>query len=90
MAEKKVFKITSDSGLHARPTTALVQAASKFASDIRLEYNAKSVNVKSIMGIMSLGIAKGAEITIRTEGMDQKEAIAALEAVIIKEGLGEA
>ena len=58
MAEK-TFTVTADSGIHARPATVLVQAASKYDSDVNLEYNGKSVNLKSIMGVMSLGIPKG-------------------------------
>ncbi|MEW9673871.1 phosphocarrier protein HPr [Ammoniphilus sp. 3BR4] len=89
MLAEKVFRITSDSGIHARPATALVQTATKFCSDIRLEYNARSVNLKSVIGVMSLGITQGSEIKIIAEGNDQDEAIAAIEAIIAKEGLGE-
>ena len=46
----------------------LVQAASKFGSDINLEYNGKSVNLKSIMGVMSLGVGQNADVTITAEG----------------------
>ncbi|WP_077617635.1 phosphocarrier protein HPr [Bacillus sinesaloumensis] len=88
MAEK-TYKITSDSGIHARPATLLVQAAGKYNSDVQLEYNGKSVNLKSIMGVMSLGIAKGAEVKIVAEGSDADEAIANLTDIMVKEGLGE-
>ncbi|MCM3730942.1 phosphocarrier protein HPr [Fictibacillus nanhaiensis] len=88
MAEK-TFKVTSESGIHARPATTLVNQAGQFSSDITLDYNGKSVNLKSIMGVMSLGIQSGAEITIKAEGSDAEEAIAALEDVMKKEGLGE-
>lgn len=88
MLAEKVFKITSDSGIHARPATALVHTATKFSSDIRLEHNTKSVNLKSVIGVMSLGISQGSEIKIVAEGNDQDEAIAAIEAIIVKEGLG--
>ncbi|ANX13121.1 phosphocarrier protein HPr [Fictibacillus halophilus] len=88
MAEK-TFKVTSESGIHARPATTLVNQAGQFSSDITLDYNGKSVNLKSIMGVMSLGIQSGAEITIKAEGSDADEAIAALEDVMKKEGLGE-
>ncbi|MGY3714274.1 phosphocarrier protein HPr [Sutcliffiella cohnii] len=88
MAEK-VFKVTADSGIHARPATQLVQTASKFDADINLEYNGKSVNLKSIMGVMSLGIPQGSEIKIVAEGSDAAEAISALEETLKREGLGE-
>ena len=44
---QKTFTVTADSGIHARPATTLVQAASKFDSDINLEFNGKTVNLKS-------------------------------------------
>lgn len=88
MAEK-TFKVTSESGIHARPATMLVQAAGKFNSDINLEYNGRAVNLKSIMGVMSLGIPQGSEIKITAEGDDADAALQALEDTIKKEGLGE-
>ena len=60
--EKRDFNITAETGIHARPATILVQTASKFASDITLTYNGKSVNLKSIMGVMSLGVGQNAEV----------------------------
>lgn len=88
MAEKQ-FKVTADTGIHARPATLLVQTASKFDSDIQLQYKDKKVNLKSIMGVMSLGIGKGADITISTEGNDAQDALNALAELMKKEGLGE-
>ncbi|OIL07052.1 phosphocarrier protein HPr, partial [Oenococcus oeni] len=58
----KEFTITADSGLHARPATMLVQKASEFDSKLTLKYDGKEVNLKSIMGVMSLGAGKGAKI----------------------------
>ena len=75
--------------IHARPATLLVQAASKFNSDINLEYNGKSVNLKSIMGVMSLGVGQGADVTITADGDDAKEAIEAIADTMKKEGLAE-
>ena len=87
--EKKEFHIIAETGIHARPATLLVQAASKFGSDINLEYNGKSVNLKSIMGVMSLGVGQGADVTISADGDDEKEAIAAGAETMSKEGLAE-
>ena len=67
----------------------MVQAASKFNSDITLEYQGKSVNLKSIMGVMSLGVGQNADITISAEGSDEAEAIAAISDTMAKEGLAE-
>jgi phosphocarrier protein HPr len=88
MAEKQ-FKVTAETGIHARPATLLVQTASRFNSDINLEYKGKKVNLKSIMGVMSLGIGQGAEIKISAEGSDADDAIASLSETLSKEGLAE-
>ena len=87
--EKREFHIIAETGIHARPATLLVQAASKFNSDINLEYNGKSVNLKSIMGVMSLGVGQGADVTITADGDDAKEAIEATADTMKKEGLAE-
>lgn len=86
MVEKQ-FKVTADTGIHARPATLLVQAASKFNSEIQLEYKGKKVNLKSIMGVMSLGIAQGADIIIYADGSDEQEALTSIEDTLTKEGL---
>lgn len=86
MAEK-TFTITAESGIHARPATALVQTAGQFNSEITVEYNGRSVNLKSIMGVMSLGIPSGGEIKISANGDDEQQAIEALTDTINKEGL---
>ncbi len=87
--EKKDFHVVAETGIHARPATLLVQAASKFNSDINLEYKGKSVNLKSIMGVMSLGVGQGSDVVISAEGADEKEAIEAIEETMKKEGLCE-
>lgn len=88
MAEKQ-FKVISETGIHARPATLLVQTASKFDSDINLEYKGKKANLKSIMGVMSLGIGHGGEIKISAEGSDAEDALRSLEETLTKEGLAE-
>ncbi|KRK08840.1 PTS family maltose glucose porter, IIABC component [Lactobacillus pasteurii DSM 23907 = CRBIP 24.76] len=87
--EKRDFHIIAETGIHARPATLLVQAASKFGSDINLEYNGKSVNLKSIMGVMSLGVGQNADVTISAEGDDEKDALEAITDTMKKEGLAE-
>ncbi|PKR86864.1 phosphocarrier protein HPr [Heyndrickxia camelliae] len=88
MVEKQ-FKVVDATGIHARPATLLVQTASKFDSEIQLGYNGKQVNLKSIMGVMSLGIGKDAQITISATGSDEQDALNALEDLLKKEGLAE-
>ncbi|WP_181350711.1 phosphocarrier protein HPr [Thalassobacillus sp. CUG 92003] len=87
MAEQ-TMTITAADGLHARPATSLVQVAGQYKSDINLEYNGKAVNLKSIMGVMSLGIPNGADIKITAEGDDEQEALDAVVGKVKEEGLG--
>ncbi|MFK4565935.1 phosphocarrier protein HPr [Enterococcus sp. UD-01] len=87
--EKKDFHIVAETGIHARPATLLVQTASKFNSDINLEYKGKSVNLKSIMGVMSLGVGQGSDVTISVDGADEADALAAIVDTMKKEGLSE-
>ncbi|EOL42943.1 phosphocarrier protein HPr [Enterococcus quebecensis] len=87
--EKKEFHIVAETGIHARPATLLVQTASKFNSDINLEYKGKSVNLKSIMGVMSLGVGQGSDVTISVDGVDEADALAAIVDTMKKEGLSE-
>ncbi|KMY45162.1 phosphocarrier protein HPr [Bacillus sp. FJAT-27916] len=84
---QKSFHVIDETGIHARPATLLVQTAGKFNSDINLEYKEKKVNLKSIMGVMSLGIGAGADITISAEGSDEQDALNAIEETLVKEGL---
>lgn len=84
MTVEKIFTVIDQSGIHARPATTLVQAISNFDSEINLEYNGKTVNLKSIMGILSLAIPHNAVIKIIAKGPDSEEAIASLEDSMVK------
>ena len=87
--EKREFHVVAETGIHARPATLLVQTASKYSSDINLEYKGKSVNLKSIMGVMSLGVGQGADVVISADGSDEAEALSGIEETMKKEGLAE-
>jgi phosphocarrier protein HPr len=82
------FLIISEYGVHARPATRLVNLAMSFNSDISLTALGKTVNLKSIMGLMSLGIYKGEIVKISVTGSDAEKAIVALSDFMITEGLG--
>ncbi|WP_323001976.1 HPr family phosphocarrier protein [Denitromonas sp.] len=69
-------------GLHARASAKLTQTASSFPCEVSLERNGRRVNAKSIMGVMMLAAARGATITIDTEGEQADEAMTALLALI--------
>ena len=72
---KREITIRLDSGLETRPVALLVQMASQFQSDVYVESDTRRVNAKSIMGMMTLGLASGSEVTISANGEDEKEAV---------------
>lgn len=87
MAEK-TFKILDEAGIHARPATLLVNTASKFAdSDITIKCGDKQGNLKSIMGVMSLGVKQNDEVVISATGADEEAAIVELEKILSESGL---
>ena len=75
----KDITINIPKGLEARPVAVLVQIASKYESSIYVEIQEKKVNAKSIMGMMSLGLTEGEEVTITANGSDENDAIAEME-----------
>lgn len=75
---KKDTVIRLENGLEARPVALLVQVASQFDSSIYIEYGEKRVNAKSIMGMMTLVLAAGDNVTVTAEGTDEKEAVDAI------------
>ncbi len=88
MAEK-TFKVTSDTGIHARPATALVNKAGQYTAELTISYDGKDANLKSIMGVMAMGIIQGAIIKITAEGHDADHALDGIEEILKTEGLGE-
>ncbi len=75
---RKSFRITNEQGIHARPATTLVKVAMDFKSDISLTALKKTVDFKSIMGVMSLGIYSGTVIEIKCDGEDEVDALNAI------------
>ena len=80
---KKPITIHLSTGLEARPVAQLVQVASQFNSEIYVEIGQKKVNAKSIMGMMSLTLLPGEEITVVANGTDEKEAAAGIERFLV-------
>jgi len=79
---QKSMKIQLSSGLEARPVAVLVQKATMFDSKIYIEAEGKKVNAKSIMGMMSLGLNMGEEVTIVADGEDEADAVESLASYI--------
>ena len=76
--EKKLI-IRDTKGLHVRPASLFVQIAKKFRSNIIVKKGKDAVDGKSIMGMMTLALAKGSQVTITAQGEDAEEALEELE-----------
>ena len=79
----KDVTIQNSVGLHARPATFFIQKANSFKSSLWIEKGDRRVNAKSLLGVLSLGIPKGATITIIADGVDEEEAIAGLVSLLL-------
>lgn len=90
MAQKLKVKVTDPVGLYATPATQLVDTMKVFQSHVTLVYQDKSVNMKSLMGVLSLGIPTKAIIEIIADGIDEITAIQKAEAQIKDLQIGEA
>ena len=80
--------IPNELGLHARAAARLVERANGFESDVQLSYRDRTVNGKSIMGVLMLAAARGAELIIETSGPDEDEALAGV-LDLVNAGFGE-
>lgn len=72
------YKIKDDAGIHARPAGLLVKRAEKFESEIEVILNGKTADAKRLFSLMSLGAAKGDEISVKISGSDEDAAEAEL------------
>jgi phosphocarrier protein len=80
--------ICNQLGLHARAAAKFVHLATRFSAEIRVLRDGRTVDGKSIMGILLLAAACGTTITISADGPDEADALAALSALVAK-GFGE-
>ena len=70
--------INNASGLHARPATFFIQKANTYKCSIWIEKDDRKVNAKSLLGVLSLGIAKDMTVTLIADGQDENTAISGL------------
>ena len=80
------YVVTDPEGIHARPAGILVKQAATYACNVTISKDGRKVDLKRIMGVMSLGVKQGMEVTIQCEGEDEDKAAAELEA-FFKENL---
>jgi phosphocarrier protein len=84
----KSVRVVNQLGLHARAAARFVHLATRYVSQIRVDRDAKSMDGKSIMGILLLAAARGVTITITADGPDEQDAVHAL-AQLVESGFGE-
>ena len=74
MVTKEVV-IQNQGGLHARPATFFIQKANEYKASVWIEKDERRVNAKSLLGVLSLGITKGTNVTIIADGADEEAAV---------------
>lgn len=79
---KKKLEIKNRLGLHARAAALLVQTVNQFAADIKIAKDGQVVNARSIIGVLTLGAAKGSKIRVEAKGVDAQEAVDAIEQLV--------
>ena len=82
--KKKEIVIGRFQNTYDNPYAELVNAACAYQSEIHLDYEAKHINAKSIMGILAFDVASGAKVTISAEGKDEEEAVLGMEEFLAK------
>ncbi len=76
------YVITDEQGIHARPAGLFVKEAAACECSVKISKGGKEVDAKRILGVMSLGVKKGEEITLRTDGADEEAAMERLSAFL--------
>ena len=82
---KKPVTIRTNMDMESRPIAHLVQEASQYASHVYIEMEDKKINAKSIMGMMSLQLGNGEELTVVADGDDEADAIQGVEKLLVTE-----
>ena len=79
---RKKFEIKNRLGMHARASALLVQTVHQFSSEVKISKDDNVVNARSIIGVLTLGAAKGSKVRVETRGADAQEAMLAIEQLI--------
>jgi len=80
--------VVNQLGMHARAAAKFVHLATRFEARVKVARDAREMDGKSIMGILLLAAARGSTITISADGIDERDAVAALTA-LVQSGFGE-
>jgi len=80
--------VVNQLGMHARAAAKFVHLATRYEARVKVARDRREMDGKSIMGILLLAAARGSTITISAEGADERDAVAALVA-LVESGFGE-
>ena len=84
-----MFQVTTvvkcASGLHNKQATYFIQKANDFRSSIWIEAEDRKINAKSLLGVLSMAIVTGTEVTISAEGPDEEEAVKTLAGMLVED-----
>ena len=75
---EKIVTVQNRAGIHARPAALIAQTANKFASEVLIEKDSVTINAKSIMGVITMAAGYNTQLTLKAEGADEKQAVAAI------------
>ncbi|MCR5605242.1 MAG: HPr family phosphocarrier protein [Treponema sp.] len=75
---EKLLTVRNRAGIHARPAAIIAQTANKFSCELTLEKDSTSVNAKSIMGVITMAASYNSVLTLKADGVDEKEAVDAI------------
>ena len=81
----KTTTLKCESGLHNKQATYFIQKANDFDSSIWIEANERRMNAKSLLGVLSMAIVTGTEVTLSADGKDEQEAVDTLSAMLEKD-----
>ena len=81
----KTTTLKCESGLHNKQATYFIQKANDFDSSIWIEANDRRMNAKSLLGVLSMAIVTGTEVTLSADGKDEEEAVNTLSAMLEKD-----
>jgi phosphotransferase system HPr (HPr) family protein len=81
-ARQHEVAVVLPANLHARPAGRLARAAAGFSSAVQLEFAGRTVNPTGVLAVMGLGATAGSTVTVRAEGADATQAVAALAEIL--------
>ncbi len=84
MKISKRLEVKNRLGLHARAAALLVQTVSRFSSEVKISKDGQVVDGRSIIGLLTLGAAKGSRVRVEAKGNDAQESFKAIEELFEK------